>query len=109
MRIIAGQELGSKKDHLRMAAAGKYAPGHVLMIGDAPGDREAARANGALFFPVNPGAEEESWQRFNQEGLDRFLAGTFAGSYQKTLENEFEKLLPDTPPWKRGGGARGGA
>lgn len=33
------------------------------MIGDAPGDLKAARGNGALFFPVNPGDEEESWKR----------------------------------------------
>lgn len=100
VRIIAGQELGSKKDHLRMAAGGKYAAGRVLMIGDAPGDMAAARANGALFLPINPGAEEESWQRFATEGMDRFLAGTFAGDYEQRLVTEFEKLLPDTPPWK---------
>ncbi len=101
VRIIAGQELGSKKEHLKMAAGGKYAAGHLLMIGDAPGDRDAARANGALFFPINPGAEEESWQRFATEGIDRFLNGTFAGDYEKRLVSEFEKLLPDTPPWKK--------
>jgi phosphoglycolate phosphatase-like HAD superfamily hydrolase len=101
VRIIAGQELGSKKDHLRMAAGGKYPAGRVLMIGDAPGDMAAARANGALFFPVNPGAEEESWQRFASEGMARFLDGSFAGDYEKRLVAEFEKLLPDTPPWKK--------
>ena len=100
VRIIAGQELGSKKEHLEMAAGGTYPPERILMIGDAPGDMAAARANGALFFPVNPGAEEESWQRFSQEGMDRFLRGTFAGEYEKRLVAEFEKLLPDTPPWK---------
>ena len=37
------------------------------MIGDAPGDMKAARANGALFFPINPGHEDESWERFYDE------------------------------------------
>jgi hypothetical protein len=83
-----------------MAAGGRYAAEHVLMIGDAPGDMAAARANGALFLPINPGAEEESWQRFAVEGMARFLHGTFAGDYEKRLVAEFEKLLPDTPPWK---------
>ena len=101
VRIIAGQELGSKKEHLAMAAAGKYPKDHVLMIGDAPGDMAAARANGALFLPINPGSEEESWQRFFDEGMDRFLRGTFAGDYEKKLVADFEKLLPDTPPWKK--------
>jgi phosphoglycolate phosphatase-like HAD superfamily hydrolase len=47
VRVIAGQEMGSKALHLGVAAKGKYAPGHVLMIGDAPGDMKAARANDA--------------------------------------------------------------
>lgn len=98
--IIAGQEMGSKKEHLRLAAGGKYESNHVLMIGDAPGDLEAARANGALFFPVNPGYEEESWQRLYEEGMERFSRQTFAGAYQAELIAEFEKLLPDKPPWQ---------
>lgn len=100
-RLIAGQEMGSKKQILAQAAKGKYPPHHILMIGDAPGDMEAARANGALFFPINPGHEEESWERFFREGLKRFLAGKFAGTYETALIAEFQKRLPETPPWKR--------
>lgn len=100
-RVIAGQEMGSKKQHLALAARGKYPSDHILMIGDAPGDMEAARANGALFFPINPGHEEASWERFYKEGLSRFLAGTYAGSYEAELIAEFEKTLPALPPWKR--------
>jgi phosphoglycolate phosphatase-like HAD superfamily hydrolase len=70
------------------------------MIGDAPGDMSAARANGALFFPVNPGHEEESWQRFREESVHRFLNGEYAGSYEASLIADFEKLLPSLPPWK---------
>ena len=44
------------------------------MIGDAPGDYQAAEANRPLFFPINPGAEEASWRRLFEEGIDRFLA-----------------------------------
>ena len=101
-RIIAGQEMGTKKEHLQILAVGKYAAGRMLMIGDAPGDLKAARANGFLFFPINPGGEEKCWQRLLEEGLDRFFAGSFAGDYEQKLVAEFEKLLPDTPPWKRG-------
>ena len=100
VRAIAGQELGTKKQHLKMATEGKYAANRVLMIGDAPGDLEAARANHALFFPINPGHEEESWERFYKEGLNRFLAGDFAGAYEASLIAEFDALLPATPPWK---------
>jgi len=100
-RVIAGQEMGSKKEHLQFAAKGKYPPEHILMIGDALGDLQAAQANGALFFPINPGDEDKSWERFYKEGRAKFLAGEFAGAYEAALIAEFDKLLPEVPPWKR--------
>jgi phosphoglycolate phosphatase-like HAD superfamily hydrolase len=100
-RIIAGQEMGSKKLHLSLAAKGKYPADHILMMGDAPGDLEAAKANGTLFFPINPGQEEKSWERFFTEGLARFTAGTYAGAYEAALIAEFDTFLPSLPPWKR--------
>ncbi len=99
--VIAGQEMGSKTEHLRIAARGKYEPDRFLMIGDAPGDLAAARGNGALFYPITPGYEEDSWERFHAEAIDRFLGGTYAGDYQKAVIVSFEKRLPATPPWKR--------
>ncbi len=68
---IAGQELGTKTQHLNLAAKDKYAPEKILMIGDAPGDHNAANANGALFFPINPGDEEASWKRLHRRRLGR--------------------------------------
>jgi phosphoglycolate phosphatase-like HAD superfamily hydrolase len=103
VRVIAGQEQGKKAFHLELAAGGKYPRNRVLMIGDAPGDMAAARANGALFFPINPGREEASWQRFLDEAVHKFLAGEYAGGYEESLVDEFEKLLPRVPPWKRQG------
>jgi hypothetical protein len=70
------------------------------MVGDAPGDLKAARDVGALFFPINPGAEEESWERFLGEGIDRFFSKSFAGDYERKLIDEFMRLLPSDPPWK---------
>ncbi len=100
VRLIAGQEMGKKSEHLALAAGDKYPPDRILMIGDAPGDLRAARANGALFYPINPGHEEESWQRFYEEAVHRFLDGTYAGEYEGRLIAEFDALLPDVPPWK---------
>lgn len=101
VRVIAGQEMGTKSEHLKFAAGGKVPPDKILMIGDAPGDMKAARDNNALFFPVNPGHEEESWQRFYEEGMGRFLAGTYAGEYEAALIAEFNRALPSVPPWKK--------
>lgn len=101
VRVIAGQEMGKKAVHLQLAATGKYDADKILMIGDAPGDMRAAKANNALFYPINPGAEEQSWQRFYEEAMDRFFAGAYAGAYEAQVIAEFETYLPDTPPWKK--------
>jgi phosphoglycolate phosphatase-like HAD superfamily hydrolase len=95
---ICGQEVGSKKESL--AESKKYPKDHTLMIGDAPGDYNAAAANQCLFFPINPGSEEASWRRLFEEGIARFFDGTFAGEYQQQLLDEFDTFLPDRPPWK---------
>ena len=101
VRVIAGQEMGTKSQHLKWAIKDQYEPDHVLMIGDAPGDLKAARENSALFFPINPGHEEESWQRFYEEAMHKFLAGEYAGEYEERLIEEFKKYMPEIPPWKR--------
>ncbi len=98
---IAGQELGKKAEHIGFVSEGRYEKSKMLMIGDALGDLKAARANDALFYPILPGEEERSWERLYEEGLDRFFADNYAGSYEEELVREFEAYLPETPPWKR--------
>lgn len=98
---INGQEMGTKTEHIQYASENKYDKDKILMIGDAFGDLKAARGNGAMFFPINPGNEEQSWQRLFEEGLDRFFSGRFAGAYEASLLAEFEEYLPEVPPWKR--------
>ncbi|MBN1256831.1 MAG: HAD family hydrolase [Planctomycetes bacterium] len=99
VRVIAGQECGSKSEHLTFAAKDKYPAEKSLMIGDAYGDLKAAKAINALFYPILPGQEEESWARFHDEALDRFFAGTYKGAYEDELAHELAKALPETPPW----------
>jgi phosphoglycolate phosphatase-like HAD superfamily hydrolase len=99
VRVIAGQEMGTKAQHLEYAAKGKYPDDHILLVGDAPGDRDAARRTGVLYYPILPGHEADSRRRFRTEALPRFLNGTYAGAYQDGLIAEFEALLPETPPW----------
>ena len=101
VRVIAGQEMGTKAEHLKFATEGRYKEGHVLMIGDAPGDFKAADANNALFYPINPGAESESWKRFAEVGFDKFINGEYAGSYEEDLIAEFNEYLPENPPWQK--------
>jgi hypothetical protein len=98
--MIAGQELGTKAEHIEFAAKGKYPDERIILIGDALGDLNAAKINGVLFFPINPGKEDLSWKIFLDEGLEKFLHGSYAGNYEEMLISEFRRSLPDTPPWK---------
>jgi len=99
--VIAGQEMGTKAQHLEYATKGKYEKDHVLMIGDAMGDMQAARENDALFFPVVPGKETESWKQFYEGAFVRFIKGKYAGGYEQKLAAEFEMTLPEKPAWER--------
>jgi phosphoglycolate phosphatase-like HAD superfamily hydrolase len=99
--VLAGQEMGTKAQHLQYATKGRYAENHVLMVGDAPGDLKAAKASHALFFPIIPGLEDESWRRLYNEALDRFFRGQYAGAYERKLAEEFDRRLPEKPPWLR--------
>ncbi|UCD29385.1 MAG: HAD family hydrolase [Planctomycetota bacterium] len=99
--LICGQELGTKAEHIQLTTDGRYDADKILMIGDAPGDLKAARANKAKFFPINPGHEEDSWKRLYQEGIDKFLAGDYSDDYESALIEEFQAHLPELPPWKR--------
>jgi phosphoglycolate phosphatase-like HAD superfamily hydrolase len=101
VEVIAGQEMGKKSEHLELATRGKYEESHVLMIGDALGDYKAAKANNACFYPIIPSREDESWDKFLNEDADIFLEGKFTAEYEQKLMAEFEKYLPETPPWKR--------
>ncbi len=98
--FTAGQELGGKADHLRMASGGRYDPEKVLMVGDAPGDCDAARSEGCRFWPIFPGKETESWRRLREEGLPRLFSGRFDQAFQDALIKEFAAWLPETPPWQ---------
>jgi phosphoglycolate phosphatase-like HAD superfamily hydrolase len=101
VRVIAGQENGSKAEHIKLASEGKYDKDKILMMGDAPGDRRAAQANDARFYPINPGEEEKSWEVFLNEAASRFKNGEYTDEYAGALNEEFERHLPDTPPWKK--------
>ncbi len=107
--ILAGQEMGAKAQQLGYATKGKYHKNHVLMIGDAPGDMDEGHATGALFYPINPGHEAESWKRLHDEAFAEFTAGAYAGDYEKKLIAEFDSYLPERPPWEeRRGVSRAG-
>lgn len=101
VHFLCSQEEGTKKECI--AAIRKwYAPGRILMIGDAPGDKEAAGDNGVLFYPILPGNEIHSWKTFSRTDMKHFLDGTYQGECQNSRIAEFDESLPRIPPWKTG-------
>lgn len=97
--VVAGQELGTKKDCIRMAMEGKYKPENVLMVGDAPGDHNAAAANGVLYYPIIPNHEVESWSNMRAEAAEKFRQGQYAGAYMDAQIEKFYAELKDEPNW----------
>ncbi len=100
VKVIAGQEMGSKAHCIETAMKGRYEKNRVIMIGDAPGDMNAARKNDVLFYPINPGEEDKSWKRFLDEALEMFVNLKYEGGYESKLIAEFDEYLPELPPWK---------
>ncbi|MCF8223974.1 MAG: HAD hydrolase-like protein [Bacteroidales bacterium] len=101
VRMIAGQEYGTKTEHIALAAKNKYPDNRILMIGDAPGDLKAARDNNICFYPVIPGKEAGSWDKFYNEALEKFIRSEYRGKYENALLEEFSWALPVDPPWSR--------
>ena len=101
VKVICGQEMGTKAQCIEQAMKLGYAPDHVLMIGDAPGDHKAAQKNGCLFFPINPGEEEGSWESFLNKYMELFLSDKYAGEAETDRVSVFDGFLPSVPPWKK--------
>ncbi len=100
VKVIAGQEHGTKSEHIALSVSDKYSRKQVLMIGDAIGDLDAARNNGILFYPIIPGKEQDSWHRLLNEGLEKFFSGNYPGRYERSLLQEFTNSLPEKPVWE---------
>lgn len=64
---------------------GNYEGRATLLIGCGASALRAARSRGAFFYPILPGFESRCWQELAEEGLHKFLHGTFSGSYQQLL------------------------
>lgn len=92
-RVLLCQEAGSKAFCISELKKKGYVPNKILMVGDAPGDRDAAAKNGVWYYPILVGKEAESWMRLKEEAYPKLLNGTFDEAYQKQLITEFEKNL----------------
>lgn len=76
--ILLAQDCGSKAHCIAEMLKFGYDKDHVLMVGDAPGDCDAAEKNGVWFYPILVNWEEESWDGFVEQALPLFLADRYA-------------------------------
>jgi hypothetical protein len=63
------------------------------MVGDAPGDRDAAMSNGVLFYPILAGKETYSWEIFMKTILADFIRGEYQEQQMKNWIDKFEANL----------------
>lgn len=91
--ICMTQEYGSKAECIGRLLQYGYIPEQVVMLGDAPGDYEAASKNGVSFFPILAGNEAGSWKEFGGSVFDMFLQNKYSKKIQKKYLDEFERNL----------------
>lgn len=91
--IVLTQDVGSKAFCIGELLKMGYDKDHVLMVGDALGDYEAAKKNGVYYYPILVKKEEESWKEFRHTAVDKFLRGTFGSGYEDEKYKEFKENL----------------
>ena len=91
-QALSCQEQGHKTDIIKSYLSA-YDAENILMVGDAPGDYQAAKKNGVKFFPIMPGDEENSWIELSNHVLDKFTQNLFDSQIEEGYINEFERLL----------------
>lgn len=90
--VLCCQDSGSKAACIEQLKAKGYAPDHILMVGDAPGDRAAAEKNGVYFYPILVRHEAESWADFVKQALPA-LTGEDYVAYGAEASRRFEANL----------------
>ena len=86
--VLCCQDAGSKAACIAQLKAKGYAPDHILMVGDAPGDKAAAEKNGVWFYPILVRHEAESWAELVSTALARLTSGAYA-PYGEALTEKF--------------------
>ena len=91
--IVLAQDVGNKAHCIAEMLKFGYEPDKVLMVGDAPGDADAAEKNGVYYYPILVNKEPESWQELISEGLEHLKSGTYGANYQNKKKEEFLRNL----------------
>lgn len=90
--VLCCQDVGSKAHCIEELEKKGYAKDHILMIGDAPGDKAASSENGVHFYPILVRHEAESWQELEKTALPKFENLCY-DSYEKEKSLDFVRNL----------------
>ena len=91
--VVMTQECGSKADCLKLMLSKGYANNKILMVGDAPGDIEAAKNCKVLYYPIIVDREVESWVNFKEDILDSFIHETYEKKFMIECESQYIQNL----------------
>ena len=90
--IVLAQDIGSKAACIKEMLKFGYALDKVVMIGDAPGDSDAAEKNGVHYYPILVNHEKESWDEAIAVAYDRLRSGAYA-PYGAEMKQKFLQNL----------------
>ena len=76
--IVLAQDVGSKAACIAEMMKFGYDPNKVVMVGDAPGDCDAAEKNGVHYYPILVNHEKESWDEAIAVAFGKLQSGEYA-------------------------------
>ena len=90
--IVLAQDVGSKAACSAEMLKFGYDLNKVVMVGDAPGDCDAAEKNGVWYYPILVNHEKDSWDEAITTAFDKLKCGEYA-EYEPLKKREFLKNL----------------
>ena len=90
--IVLAQDVGSKAHCIAEMLKFGYDPKKVLMVGDAPGDCDAAEKNGVHYYPILVNHEKASWDEAVSTAFLKLQSGEYA-AYGARKKEEFLRNL----------------
>jgi len=76
--IVLAQDVGSKAACIAAMLKFGYDLDKVVMVGDAPGDCDAAEKNNVHYYPILVNHEKESWDEAIAVGFGKLQSGEYA-------------------------------
>lgn len=89
--VVTTQQDGSKAHCIAELLKKGYSPERAVMVGDAPGDLNAAESNRIAFYPILVGNEKDCWKKLGGV-LEQFMKDGAKIQFEQ-LKDKFYKNL----------------